>query len=65
MSNLTLLSITSVTLFALALSESPINSNKHLGTICHETPNLSVSQPHCDSFPPSATNAAHRRSTSS
>src|SRR5918911_267494 len=28
-------------------------SPKSLGTICHDTPNLSFSQPHCSSSPPS------------
>ena len=27
---------------------------KTVGTICHETPNLSSSQPHCTSWPPAA-----------
>ncbi len=31
-----------------------------LGTICHETPNLSVSQPHWPGFPPSPSRSQYR-----
>src|SRR5437870_386191 len=39
-------------------------SPKILGTICHETPNLSFNQPHCSSSPPSES-FSHKSSTSS
>src|ERR1700730_3803555 len=38
---------------------------KALGTTCHDTPNLSLNQPHCDSCPPSALSFAQKESTSS
>src|SRR5580765_1857718 len=52
--------ISSLTIFKSAsmtrcdLAESlPLNKSlKIAGTICHETPNLSLSQPHCCSLPP-------------
>src|SRR6059058_1910153 len=39
-------------------------SLKTLGTICHDTPNLSFNQPHCSSSPPSES-FSHKSSTSS
>ena len=38
--------------WAAALSGELIISPMAAGTICHETPNLSVSQPHATSAPP-------------
>jgi hypothetical protein len=45
MSILSICSISSMTRFAAAVSSSRIISSKTVGTICHETPNLSFSQP--------------------
>jgi hypothetical protein len=45
MSILPICSISSMTRFAAAVSSSRIISSKTVGTICHETPNLSFSQP--------------------
>src|ERR671932_113503 len=42
-----------MTLSDLFASLSFIISAKILGTICHETPNLSFNQPHCSTSPPS------------
>src|SRR6266516_7858478 len=39
-------------------------SPKRLGTICHDTPNLSFNQPHCSCSPPSES-LFHKSSTSS
>src|SRR5919197_204390 len=52
-----------MTLLDLFASLSCIILPKILGTICHETPNLSFNQPHCSSFPPSES-FSHKSSTS-
>src|ERR1700686_3244671 len=44
-------------------SLSSISSSKALGTICHDTPNLSFSHAHCTSRPP-AVSFSHNSSTS-
>lgn len=41
-----------------------IKSDARRGTICHETPNRSFSQPHCEGIPPSAVSASHSLSVS-
>src|ERR1700712_3377467 len=41
--------------FAAALSGSAKALSRARGTICQDRPNLSLHQPHCDSWPPSAT----------
>src|SRR2546427_8582286 len=52
MSSLTILSIDSMTRCDFAAS-LPLNSSpKTVGTICQESPYLSLSQPHCTSLPP-------------
>ena len=48
----------------LLRSGSPISSNRTFGTTCHDTPNLSFSQPHGPSSPPSE-RVFQYRSTSS
>src|SRR5512132_3131642 len=45
-------------------SLSFIMRSRASGTICQETPNLSLSQPHCTGLPPSAVSASQSRSTS-
>jgi hypothetical protein len=45
---------------AAAVSASLANRGRISGTICHDTPNLSLSQPHMLSLPPSASRADHR-----
>ena len=35
-----------------------------IGVTCHDNPNLSLSQPHCDSSPPSAVSFSQKQSTS-
>src|SRR6185503_21364149 len=42
-----------MTLFDFTGSGSLSNSPKTVGTICHDKPYLSLSQPHCDFAPPS------------
>src|SRR5215216_1494135 len=39
-------------------------SIKTVGVICHDTPNLSLSQPQADSSPPSAMSLSQKQSTS-
>src|SRR4029453_5313388 len=39
-------------------------SIKTVGVICHDKPNLSLSQPHPDSWPPSAVSFSQKESTS-
>src|SRR5207245_5390758 len=52
-----------MTRFALAGSLSPSSLPKTVGTICHDTPYLSWSQPHW-SFRPPAESLSHSSSTS-
>src|SRR5437867_4033308 len=52
MSILTIFIIASDARLALARSGSAIISPRMVGTICHETPNRSFSQPHCSAEPP-------------
>src|SRR5437016_9244649 len=52
MSSFTILSMACMTRCDFAASLSLNNSPKTVGTICHATPNLSLSQPHCASWPP-------------
>src|ERR687887_624323 len=54
-----------MTLSDFSASLSCIISPKTLGTICHETPNLSFNQPHCSTSPPPSESFSHRLSTSS
>ena len=42
------------------LSELDISSISARGVICHDRPNLSLSQPQSDSFPPSAVSLFQR-----
>src|SRR6266404_4021691 len=62
-SSLTILSMASMTRCDLAASLLPSNSPNTVGTICHDRPYLSLSQPHCTSFPP-AESVFQNRSTS-
>src|SRR5687767_5199854 len=52
MSSFTIFSIACITRCDLAESLSLNSSANTVGTICHERPNLSLSQPHCTSLPP-------------
>src|SRR5262245_3193366 len=52
MSSLTILSMACMTRCDFAASLSLNNSLKTVGTICHDRPYLSWSQPHCTSLPP-------------
>src|SRR5229473_1754010 len=52
MSSLTILSMACMTRCDFAESLLLISSPNTVGTICHDTPNLSLSQPHCTSLPP-------------
>src|SRR5919199_267600 len=53
-----------MTLSDLFASLSCIISAKILGTICHETPNLSFNQPHCSCSPPSSDSFSQKLSIS-
>jgi hypothetical protein len=59
-----ILSIAAITRCDFAGSLSPISSINAVGTTCHETPNLSLSQPHWTSWPP-ADSFVQKWSTSS
>src|SRR5881396_1718248 len=63
MSSLTILSMACMTRCDFAASLSLNNSPKTVGTICQESPYLSLSQPHCASLPP-ADNFCQKLSTS-
>src|SRR5438552_11411498 len=52
MSSFTILSTACITRCDFAASLSLNNSPKTVGTICQESPYLSLSQPHCTSLPP-------------
>src|SRR5437773_6059931 len=52
MSSFTILSIACMTRCDFAASLSLNSSPKTVGTICHESPYLSLSQPHSTSLPP-------------
>src|SRR5262249_42901977 len=52
MSILTIFRSACITRFGFPGSLSWSSRNRAVGTICHETPNLSVSQPHCTFAPP-------------
>ena len=58
MSNFTIFIIASVTRLDRAVSLSLIISSRAAGTICHRSPNLSLSQPHACGFPPFLSNAS-------
>ncbi len=64
MSIFAICSIASITRFAFAGSLSLNSSPSTVSTICQDTPNLSFSQPHCDSCPP-AESFPNNRSTAS
>src|SRR5262245_46135413 len=64
MSSLSILSIASMTFFDFLPSLLPSNSPKTVGTICHDRPYLSLSQPQRDFCPPSES-FSHNSSTSS
>src|SRR5207247_3958493 len=52
MSSFTIFSIAFMTRCDFLGSRSVNNSVMTVGTICHDSPNLSLSQPHCTSCPP-------------
>ena len=57
-------SIACMTRCAFSRSGSPSSSGRRVGTICHDSPNRSLSQPQGPSSPPSES-ADQKRSTSS
>src|SRR6266571_2314418 len=63
MSSLTILSRACMTRCDFVASLLLISSTKTVGTICHERPNLSLSQPHCTSLPPAESFLQYRSSS--
>src|SRR5213593_1468768 len=64
MSILFIFSIAAMTRFDFSGALSCSISTRTVGTICHDTPNLSLSHPHCTSWPP-AESFSQKWSTSS
>src|SRR3989442_14621110 len=54
-----------MTRFAFSRSLSCSISPKTVGTICHDTPNRSLSHPHCTSWPPAESFSPKESTTSS